>query len=413
MIGFSLYRIFYTIAIIILFAGNAFAQKFEFSENKKRETLPFRMIKNQMVIQLHINGKGPFNFILDTGVGLVLISDPKLIDSIAFQNLRSIYITGFGEGEKLSAFIAPSVELRIGNTIAKNIPAAILKKDIFELSNYAGFPIHGLIGYEFFQSFVVKLNFTASTITIFQPERAYIPRRGSRIPFSLEERKPYITTSIQLKSGKKLLVKLIIDTGAGHPVSLETMDGVPFELPDERIRGNLGVGLTGPIDGYIGRISSLQLGKYKLKNIIAAFPDYEDAASRVFSINRNGNMGLEIIKRFNVVFDYNRAAMYIKPLATLKDEFEHDMAGMEIGSAGENYERFIITRVEPSSPAEQAGLTQGDEILAINFKPVSEMSLSEIDTMFRSRNGRNFVIDVLSKDGKSKDRVILTLNKRI
>lgn len=411
--GFSLYRIFYTIAIIILFAGNAFAQKFEFSGKRKRETLAFRMIKNQMVIQLHINGKGPFNFILDTGVGLVLISDPKLIDSVSFQNLRSIYITGFGEGEKLSAFIAPSVDLRIGNTIAKNISAAILKKDIFELSNYVGIPIHGLIGYEFFQSFVVRLNFLTSTITVFQPERAYIPRKGSRIPISIEERKPYINTNIQLKSGKKLPVKLIIDTGAGHPVSLETMDGVPFELPDERIRGNLGVGLTGPIDGYIGRITSLQLGKYTLNNVIAAFPDYEDAASRVFSINRNGNMGLEIIKRFNVVFDYNRAAMYIKPLATLKDAFEHDMAGLEIGSAGENYKRLIITRVEPSSSADLTGLMKGDEILAINFKPVSEMSLSEIDTMFRSRNGRNFVIDVLLKDGKSKRRVILTLNKRI
>jgi hypothetical protein len=411
--GFSLYRIFYSIAIIILFAGNAFAQKFEFSGNKKRETLAFRMIKNQMVIQLHINGKGPFNFILDTGVGLVLISDPKLIDSVSFQNLRSIYISGFGEGEKLSAFIAPSVDLRIGNTIAKNISAAILKKDVFELSNYVGIPIHGLIGYEFFQSFVVRLNFLTSTITVFQPERAYIPRKGSRIPLSIEERKPYINTNIELKSGKKLPVKLIIDTGAGHPVSLETMDGVPFELPDERIRGNLGVGLTGPIDGYIGRITSLQLGKYTLNNVIAAFPDYEDAASRVFSINRNGNMGLEIIKRFNVVFDYNRAAMYIKPLTTLKEAFEHDMAGMEISSAGENYERLIITRVEPSSSADLAGLMKGDEILAINFKTVSEMSLSEIDTMFRSRNGRNFVIDVLSKDGKSKERVILTLNKRI
>jgi hypothetical protein len=410
---FSLFRIFYTIAIIILFAGNALAQKFEFSGKRKRENLTFRMIKNQMVIQLLINGKGPFNFILDTGVGLVLITDPKLIDTVSLQNLRSIYITGFGEGEIISAFIAPSVDLQIGNTIAKDIPVAILEKDIFELSNYVGMPIHGLIGYEFFQSFVVKLNFSTSTITVFQPEKAYIPRKGSRIPLSIEERKPYINTTIQLNSGKKLPVKLIIDTGAGHPVSLETIDGVPIELPDERIRGNLGVGLTGPIDGYIGRISSLHLGKYTLNNVIAAFPDYEDAASRVFSINRNGNMGLEIIKRFNVVFDYNRASIYLKPLSTIKEAFEHDMAGMEIGSAGENYERLIITRVEPKSAAEQAGLMKGDEILAINFKPASEMSLSEIDTMFRSRNSRNFIIEIMPKDGKAKERIILTLKKRI
>jgi hypothetical protein len=371
------------------------------------------MIKNQMVIQLYLNEKGPFNFILDTGVGLVLISDPKLIDSVSFKNLRSVYISGLGEGEKLSAFISPAVDLQIGNTIAKNIPAAILKKDVFELSNYVGIPIHGLIGYEFFRSFIVRLNFATSTMTIFQPERSYIPRKGSRISLSIEERKPYITTNIQLKSGKNILAKLIIDTGAGHPVSLETMDGVPFELPEERIRGNLGVGLAGPINGYIGRISSIQLGKYILNNVVTAFPDYEDASSRVFSINRNGNMGLAIIKRFHVVFDYNRSAMYVKPITTLKESFEHDMAGMEISSAGENYDRIIITRVEPLSSAAQVGLMKGDEILAINFKPVTEMSLTEMENLFRSRNGRNLIIEVLSKDRNRKERVILTLKQRI
>lgn len=408
-----MYRIIAILVIILLLTEDTFAQKFEFSGRRKKETLGFRMIKNLIIIQLQINDKGPYNFVLDTGVGLVLISDPKLIDSVSIKNLRNIYITGFGDGEKLSAFITPSVDFRIGNALATNMPAAILKKDIFELSNYVGIPIHGLIGYEFFNSFVVKINFSTSTITIYQPDKAYFPRSGSRIPLSIEERKPYISTRIQLTSGKKIPVKLIIDTGAGHPISLETLDGVPFELPVERIQGNLGVGLSGPIDGYMGRVTSLQLGKYTLEDVIAAFPDYEDAASRVFSINRNGNMGLAVIKRFNVVFDYNRAVMYLKPNTTLKEPFEHDMAGMEIGSAGENYKRLIITRVEPSSAAEKAGLMKGDEILAINFKPVSEMSLSEIDTMFRSRNGRNIVIDVLLKDGKTRDRIILTLTKRI
>jgi len=42
-----------------------------------------------------------------------------------------------------------AVDFRIGNTVPKNIPATILKKDIFELSSYAVIPIHGLIGYDF------------------------------------------------------------------------------------------------------------------------------------------------------------------------------------------------------------------------------------------------------------------------
>ena len=86
-----------------------------------------------MIIPLTINGKGPYNFILDTGVGLFIISDTTLIDTLQIKNLRSIKIVGFGEGQDLSAYVTPSIDVKIGSAVAKNMPAALLKKDIFEL----------------------------------------------------------------------------------------------------------------------------------------------------------------------------------------------------------------------------------------------------------------------------------------
>ena len=409
----SLIKLFIILAGFLLLGHDAAAQKFEFTGKRKRETLSFKMIKNLMIIPLSINGKGPFNFVLDTGVGLMLISDPKLIDSVSIKNLRSINIVGFGEGEAMSAFVTPSIEVRLGSTVAKNLSAAILKKDMFELSGYVGMPIHGLIGYEFFSSFIVRINFVVNTLTIYRHETAYIPRKGIRIPLSIEDRKPYVVADIVLNSGEKIAAKFIIDTGAGHPVSLETNGGVPFELPDVNIEGNLGIGLTGPISGYIGRISSLKLGKYTLNNVIAAFPNYEDVASKVFSVSRNGNMGIAVLKRFNVVFDYGRTSIYIKPATLLKEPFEHDMSGMELISAGDKFNRLIVTRVEPASAAEESGIQKEDEILAINFKPVSDMSITEIDNLFRSKNDRSFILDVIPRGSKDKERVILTLRRRI
>lgn len=406
------------IKLFIMVAGfffqpSASAQIFEFTGKRKKETIEFKMIKNLMIIPLTINGKGPFNFILDTGVGLILISDPRLIDSVQFKNLRSINISGFGEGEALSAFVTPSIEVAIGSTLAKNLSAAILKEDMFELSNYVGLPIHGLIGYEFFNSFIVRINFLMNVLTIYRPETAYIPRKGTRIPISIEERKPYVMADIVLESGEKVAAKFIIDTGAGHPVSLETNNGVPFEIPKNNIAGNLGIGLTGPISGYVGRISSIKLGKYTLSNVIASFPNYADVGSKIISVNRNGNMGIAILKRFQVVFDYSRSAMFLKPTSLLKEPFEHDMTGMEITSAGNDFDRLIVTRVEKGSPADETGIQRNDEILAINFKPVSEMSISEIDALFRSKNQRSFILDILPYGSKERERVIITLKRRI
>lgn len=403
-------------ASFILFIAEASAQRFEFPGKRKKEVVPFKMVKNLMIIKLIVNGKGPFNFVLDTGVGLFLISDPKLIDSVAIKNLRSITISGFGDGEPLSAYVTPSIDVGFGSTSAKGISAAILKKDIFELSNYVGMPVHGLVGYEFFNSFIVRINFSLSTLTIYKPETQFVPRKGYRIPLSIEDRKPYLLSQIELKSGEKVVAKLILDTGAGHPLSLETYEGAPFEIPEVNIEGNLGIGLTGPISGRIGRVLSVTLGKYKLENVIAAFPDYEDVGAKVYSVSRNGNMGITVLKRFNVVFDYNSSALYIKPGVILNEPFEHDMSGMELASAGEKYERLLVSRVEPGSSAAEAGLSKDDEILAINFKPVAEMSTSEIDNLFRSKSERSFILDVLphgTKSMKDKERVILTLKRRI
>ncbi|NEU09060.1 peptide-binding protein [Flavihumibacter sp. R14] len=401
------------LSAFILLPSSASAQYFQFEGQRKKEVIPFKLVKNLMIIPLTINGNGPYNFVLDTGVGLFLITDPKLMDTIKIAHLRSIKITGFGEGEELSAFVAPSIKVRVGSAVAQSIPAAILKNDVFELSSYAGLPIHGIIGYEFFSSFIVKISYSVSVITIYRTDKPYVLRKGTMIPITIEEKKPYMVTEIMLSNGEKINAKLIIDTGAGHPISLETYKGKPFEIPEVNIAANLGVGLTGAITGYVGRVPSITLGKYKLENVIASFPSHSSVGSRLVTVDRNGNMGNNILKRFDVVFDYSRLAIYLRPSTFLKEPFEHDMSGMELASAAPEYNRVVVTRVEPFSPAEYLGLQKDDEIVSINFKPVKEMTMQEIDNMFRSRNDRSFIIDIVRNKGKEHERVILTLARRI
>jgi len=58
-------------------------------------------------------------------------------------------------------------------------------------------------------------------------------------------------------------------------------------------------------------------------------------------------------------------------------------------------------------------LRKDDEIVSINFKPVKEMTMQEIDNLFRSKNDRSFILDVVRDKGTEHDRVILTLERRI
>ncbi|CAN5297464.1 hypothetical protein BH09BAC6_BH09BAC6_16430 [soil metagenome] len=409
-----LYHSIRRLRVVILFCLlcccclNANAQYFDLENNRKHVNIPFRMVRDMVVIQLHINNKGPYNFILDTGVGLMLITEPKLVDSINISNKRTLKISGLGEGEDFEAYITSPLKIDIPGLVSYDVAAAILKKDHFGLSNYAGVPIYGLLGYEFFNNLAVKINFADSTISVSKAKDMKFPRKANKIPIIIEDRKPYVNVNITFPNNTKITNKLILDLGAGHPLSLENMIQ-SHGLPEKFIAANLGVGLTGPIDGFISRVKEVEIGKYKIKNVITSFPD--DKNNRKFSVRRDGNMGIGILKRFTVIFDYPDSTVYLKPNGDLKAPFEHDMSGLEYYSTGEDLNHVIISRVEPGSAADELGLEKDDEILSINLKPVSKMTLEEIDALFKSQNDRSLLLEIYHD--KKTDRVILTLKRRV
>jgi len=398
------------VLLMILCCGHlsANAQYFDLKENKKRVTVPFQMIRDMIIIQLNINNKGPFNFILDTGVGLMLITDPKLVDSINIVSKRTLKISGIGEGDDFEAYVTSALNVQVPGLVSYDVAAAILKTDHFGLSNYAGIPIHGLLGYEFFNNLAVKINFSDSTLSISRSKDLRVFRKGNKIPVTIEDRKPYIKTRIVFPDGRKAEDKLVLDLGAGHSLSIENViekNG----LPEKFIAANLGVGLTGPVNGFLSRIKELDIGKFKIKDVITSFPQGEQFKS--LAVKRDGNLGIGILKRFNVIIDYPDSAIYLQQGANFKMPFEHDMSGLEYYGAGTDFNRIIISRVEPGSPADIIGLEKDDEILAINLKPVIKMTLEQIDSIFKSQNDRSLLLEIYH-DGQ-KDNVILMLKRRI
>jgi len=361
-----------------------------------------------LIIKVNINGKGPFNFILDSGVGLMLITDPKLVDSINISNKRTIKIAGLGKGEDYEAYITSVLKVDIPGLISYDVGAAILKTDHFGLSNFAGMPISGLLGYEFFSNLAVKIDFSDSTLTVSKPKDVRFFKQGNKIPLHIENRKAYVHAKVTFPSGVKVNEKLIFDLGAGHPMSLENIIKKQG-LPQKFIAANLGVGLTGPIQGFLSRVSELEIGKFKIKNVITSFPIYKEEMSN--EEHRDGNLGVGILKRFALIVDYPDSALYLRPGPAVNGPFEHDMSGLEYFREGDDFNHVVISRVEVGSPADEVGLEPGDEIIAINFIAVSKMTLEEIDGMFKSQPDRNLLLEIVHD--KKVDNIIITLRRRI
>ncbi len=368
------------------------------------------LIKNLIIVPLYINGKGPFSFILDTGVNPLIITDASIIDSLNLKTLRSTKLAGLGAGNDIEAYLTNQVYVRLGDASINNIPSAILKQDIFNLSSHVGMRIYGLIGYYFFNSFTVKIKYPAKRMFFALPE-VPMKKKGERMPLEMINNKPYLQVFVSPAGQEKIELKMIMDIGASHAISLEAYHGKAFPLPEKTIRANLGIGFAGLISGYIGRLNGVELGGYKFKDVLTSFPDFTQAGAKTGVSVRNGNIGSNLLKHFDLTIDYTNREIYLKPNSHSKATFEHDMSGMEVFVQQGNPNLYFVGRIEPDSPAEHAGILTNDQLLSLNFKPVTDYNLDDIDQMLKAGDGKRIILQ-LGRADKMLYKILI-LKRRI
>lgn len=373
-----------------LLTFKVFAQDFRFNNGRKAQTVTFDLIKSLIIIPIYINEKGPFDFILDTGVNPMIVTDPTLKESLKVPYPRAIKISGYGNFEGIDAFLG-ATSVKIGEADAENIPTVFLKDDVLPISGFLGKKIYGLIGYNFFNSFIVKVDYTNKTLK-FSPHAKKIKLKGEKIPLELIENKPYVSINVDQEGIGNQAIKSLIDCGASHAISLEALGGKPFPQPKFTMEANLGNGLTGKVKGRMGRIKSLKIGNFKFSEVLSNYPVYN--IDSLGNKGRNANLGAEILSRFNTIYDYQNRCMYIKKNERFGRPFEHDMSGIELYSESGPPSRTIVNKIEPESPADLAGLKENDEIISINFKKIDDYSLDDIGAMFKAKNGYSVIVEV-------------------
>jgi C-terminal processing protease CtpA/Prc len=146
----------------------------------------------------------------------------------------------------------------------------------------------------------------------------------------------------------------------------------------------------------------VQLGRYELGQVLTSFPDSAQVHARLTGTERtrHGNLGYEVLKRFVTVIDYPHGQLLLKPTAALHDPFEHDMCGLDLLAVGANYRQYVVLRVVPGSPAASAGIAEGEELLSLNFTSTSYLSISDLNRLLHSQDGRMLFLVLRRADGE-------------
>ena len=403
------------LAALLLSGGVGHAQApdaaFRFGRNGRHQArLGFISQRNLIVVTALLNGHGPYNFLLDTGVGASLLTDPVVSTELGLLRGSEYRLLGVGGTDSgLRAYETTNVRVDLGSSVvAPGMNWLVLNSDVLDLSGYVGMPIHGIIGSDFFRSFVVVIRPEERQLVLHDPATYRVPRgrRWTRLPLVLDHDKAYLTVEVQqlpaVPGAAGLPLRLLLDTGAGHALSIETTSDQRLRLPPVRLRTDLGRGLTGLISGSLGRVASMQLGRYHLPLVLTSFPDSTQVHDRLVGSERlrNGSVGYEVLKRFIVVVDYPHHQLLLKPTAALREPFEHDMCGLDLLATGPIYRRYLVQRVVPGSPAAIAGIAEGEELLSINLLPINVFSLSDLSRMLHSQDGRVLLLLLRRADGE-------------
>ncbi len=364
---------------------------------KKTTTISFKTASNLIIIPVIINDSDTLNFILDTGVRNPIITELPFVNKLNLNYLQPVDIKGLGEGEPLTAYRSSNNRINIEGLVAYNQEIQMIINENFQISHILGIPVHGLIGFNLFKDFVVKIDYSTCKLTLIKPDN-YKYRNNPKdivMPLHFEMNKPYVRTSIMTDKNEEVPVKLLVDTGASDALWLSTSSDERISLPENHVETFLGRGLNGDLFGKKGRIGGIWVGPLVLYEPIVAYPEGELIQQLITTNDRNGTLGAEILRRFNVTFDYPGKRLILKPTGDIRDDFNYNMSGIEVTNPMPGLPIFTITDVRKNSPAYFAGLMENDQILGINGNNSKSLTLNDINLIFQSKEDKKINIKVL------------------
>jgi hypothetical protein len=267
------------------------------------------------------------------------------------------------------------------------------------------------LGYDLFDSFAVEIDYRAKLLKIYDPVKAKekfkkLPkhRKWFTIPIRVENEKPYTTISFKnTESDEYSDLKLLLDTGASNSLSFYDPTSDEIVLPENTISTLLGIGLSGNVSGELGRIKNIKFGPFEFEDPVVAFPD-SLSVRRAFGFDdRNGSIGGDLLRRFKVIFNYHEGLLYLRKNKNYNEDFTYNVSGIEVSTPFPNLPYYEISFLRQDSPAEEAGLQEGDVIRRINGKKAEELSLNDLLNIFQKKEGRRIRMTV------DRDTVSVTL----
>jgi len=250
-----------------------------------------------ILLPVHVNGHGPFDFILDTGAGTSLLSS-NLAKELKVKILGSK--EGHSAGGKVAVSLAKVDSLAVGETKLGVVDVGIV--DLSHIGNTVGAKIDGDLGYNFLKHFRVTINYRDLEIRLEDPKRVESFARNARIE-----------VPIRLASAAKPLILVDVCANGRGPFQFAIDTGTSTTATSPELAKGLGVksspvgaGTTGgaPVDFFAGSLRSFQLGGAKIDDMPVVVADFFAMLNAAIGAKLDGIVGYNFLRNYQVGIDY-------------------------------------------------------------------------------------------------------------
>ena len=346
-----------TIALLVVAISRS-QEEFIESNSRLLTRISFTQLTGGVVIlraQLD-NFPDTLNFILDTGSSGISLDST----TVAYFKLQPVAsdrtIRGIAGIKKVGFLYNRS--LRFPDLTVDSLNFHV--NDYSVLTSVYGEQIDGIIGYSLFNRYILKINYDSLKIDICSKGSIRYPKGGYLF-------KPILSTLpvqfARIKDESQHNMRFLHDIGAGVCLMLsqDFVDDSAVLQKKRKLWPKDGEGIGGKINMNLTIIKELKLGPYRFRNI----PTYifEDAFNVTSYPYLGGVIGNDILRRFNVIFNYHKMDIHMVHNSHFRDPFDYSYSGIELYFIDGNIEMGSVAK---DSPADQAGIKQGDIVVAVN-----------------------------------------------
>lgn len=305
------------------------------------------------------------NFIMDTGSGGISLDSTTCIRLNILPVLTDKLIMGIGGIRQLR--YVNNRSLIVGSLRVDSLNFHVSDYDI--LSSVYGDRIDGIIGYSFFSRYIVKIDYDSSQMYVYSKGNIKYPRGGFMM------RPAIVSLPVQggmLRDSRELETRFYFDTGAGLCLLLNSdfIKDSSILYPDKKPLPTQAQGMGGKANMQVTVMKEFRLGPYRFRNIPThIFDDEYNVTSYPYLAGLIGN---DVLRRFNIIFNYDKRIFYLMPNSHYRDPFDYSYTGLGLyWIEGE----IRVGDVMKDSPAEKAGFQVDDVVVGVNDNMTQNLQL--------------------------------------